>query len=183
MQESVFSMPVVVGESSIDLLGHVNNREYMRWMEAAATAHAASLGWSFDALRSAGRVWVVRQHWIEYLRPAHLGDELVVATWVESVRRLSSLRRYAVLRNGELLTVGATEWVLVDYERRTPCRSPRRCARRSGPLRLTRRFSGTWASGGWSALRRVPDSPRRPNEELWNIPSKLKMSRSATAIA
>lgn len=109
MQESVFSMPVVVGESSIDLLGHVNNREYMRWMEAAATAHAASLGWSFDALRSAGRVWVVRQHWIEYLRPAHLGDELVVATWVESVRRLSSLRRYAVLRNGELLTVGATE--------------------------------------------------------------------------
>ena len=116
MQESVFSMPVVVGESSIDLLGHVNNREYMRWMEAAATAHAASLGWSFDALRSAGRVWVVRQHWIEYLRSARLGDELVVATWVESVRRLSSLRRYAVLRNGELLTVGATEWVLVDYE-------------------------------------------------------------------
>ena len=124
MQESVFSMPVVVGESSIDLLGHVNNREYMRWMEAAATAHAASLGWSFDALRSAGRVWVVRQHWIEYLRPAHLGDELVVATWVESVRRLSSLRRYAVLRNGELLTVGATEWVLVDYERRTPVQIP-----------------------------------------------------------
>ena len=112
MQESVFSMPVVVGESSIDLLGHVNNREYMRWMEAAATAHAASLGWSFDALRSAGRVWVVRQHWIEYLRSARLGDEL------------SSLRRYAVLRNGELLTVGATEWVLVDYERRTPVQIP-----------------------------------------------------------
>ena len=88
------------------------------------TAHAASLGWSFDALRSAGRVWVVRQHWIEYLRSARLGDELVVATWVESVRRLSSLRRYAVLRNGELLTVGATEWVLVDYERRTPVQIP-----------------------------------------------------------
>ena len=41
-----------------------------------------------------------------------------------SVRRLSSLRRYAVLRNGELLTVGATEWVLVDYERRTPVQIP-----------------------------------------------------------
>ena len=120
MRESVFSMPVVVGEASIDLLGHVNNREYMRWMETAATAHAASLGWSFDALRDAGRVWVVRQHWIEYLRPAHLEDKLVVATWVENVRRLSSLRRYAVLREGELLTVGATEWVLVDYEKRTP---------------------------------------------------------------
>ena len=78
MQESVFSMPVVVGESSIDLLGHVNNREYMRWMEAAATAHAASLGWSFDALRSAGRVWVVRQHWIEYLRDCKLDDTVEV---------------------------------------------------------------------------------------------------------
>lgn len=39
MQESVFSMPVVVGESSIDLLGHVNNREYMRWMEEIGRAH------------------------------------------------------------------------------------------------------------------------------------------------
>lgn len=124
MQESVFSMPVVVSESSIDLLGHVNNREYMRWMEIAATAHAASLGWSFDALRSAGCVWVVRQHWIEYLRPAHLGDELVVATWVENVRRLSSLRRYAVLRGEDLLTVGATEWVLIDYEKRMPVQIP-----------------------------------------------------------
>ena len=152
-------------------------------MEAAATAHAASLGWSFDALRSAGRVWVVRQHWIEYLRSARLGDELVVATWVESVRRLSSLRRYAVLRNGELLTVGATEWVLVDYERRTPVQIPeemRASFRLVAPDAEVLRDMGIRRM---SALRRVRDSPRRPNEELWNIPSKLKMSHSAMAIA
>lgn len=120
MTDPIYRLPVTVGASSIDILGHVNNREYIRWMEEAATLHAASRGQTFEALKASGRAWVVRQHWIEYLRPALFGDELVVYTWVQSIRRISSLRRYAIMRQNELLTVGATEWVLVDYVRRRP---------------------------------------------------------------
>ena len=124
MKNPIYRLPVTVEASSIDILGHVNNREYIRWMEEVATLHAASRGQTFEALKASGCAWVVRQHWIEYLKPALLGDKLDVYTWVQTVRRISSLRRYAIMRQGELLTVGATEWVYVDYVRRRPMAIP-----------------------------------------------------------
>ena len=122
MAERIYQLPFAVDAGSIDVLGHVNNWEYLRWMEAAATAHAAQCGWSFDALRDAGRMWVARQHWVEYLRPAFEGDRLNLCTWVQSFRGSASLRRYALKRGGELLMIGATEWIFVDYARRRPVR-------------------------------------------------------------
>ena len=82
MCDSVYRYDITVGPESIDLLGHVNNREYLRWMEEAATAHAASLGWSFENLKAIGRAWVAREHWIEYLMPAFEGERLELFTWV-----------------------------------------------------------------------------------------------------
>lgn len=82
--------------------------------------HAASLGWDLEHLRSIGRVWVAREHWIEYLRPSFLGESLTMYTWVQSFRAAASLRRYAVKRGGELIMVGATEWVFVDYDKKHP---------------------------------------------------------------
>ena len=120
MTNAVFTMSFSVGPDDIDLLNHVNNRVYLRWMEEAATAHAARCGWTFGDLKKVNRAWVARQHWIEYLKPALLGDNLTLYTWVQSSKRFSSLRRYALKRGNELLTVGATEWVLINLEKRTP---------------------------------------------------------------
>lgn len=120
MCDSVYRYDITVGPESIDLLGHVNNREYLRWMEEAATAHATSLGWSFGNLKAIGRAWVAREHWIEYLMPAFEGERLELFTWVQSLRGATSLRRYALRRGEDLLMTSATEWVFVDYERRRP---------------------------------------------------------------
>lgn len=113
-----------VTASSIDVLGHVNNREYLRWTETAATAHAESLGWPLDAMKRAGGVWVAHRHWIEYLQPAHQGDEIDLYTWVETMGSAASLRRFAVKSGERLLAVAATEWVYVDVERMRPCLIP-----------------------------------------------------------
>lgn len=120
MTERIFQETFVVGSESIDVLGHVNNREYLRWMERIATNHAANLGWDLGALRSIGRVWVAREHWLEYLRPCFLGDQVTVYSWVQSFRTAASLRRYAVKRGDELVMVGATEWVFVDFDNKRP---------------------------------------------------------------
>lgn len=120
MKEAVYTKKIHVGPESIDVLEHVNNREYLRWMEEAATDHAAKCGWTFSELKKVNRAWVARQHWIEYLRPALLGDDLILYTWVQGAKRFSSLRRYALKRGNELLMVGATEWVLVDFAERRP---------------------------------------------------------------
>lgn len=120
MTERIYHETFVVGPESIDVLGHVNNCEYLKWMEHAAMHHAASIGWGFAALRSMGRTWVAREHWVEYLRPSFEGERLEMFSWIQGWRAAASLRRYAIRRADELIFVGATEWVFVDYEKRRP---------------------------------------------------------------
>lgn len=127
-EPAIHHVHFTVTASSIDVLGHVNNREYLRWTEEAATAHAALLGWTLEAMRREGAVWVAHQHWIEYLHPAHSGDEIDLYTWVENIRGAASLRRFAVKSGEKLLAVAATEWVYVDTERMRPCLIPEHVA-------------------------------------------------------
>jgi acyl-CoA thioester hydrolase len=103
-----------VPPEAIDGNGHVNNVEYIRWMIAAAHRHAEFLG-SPARTRAIGAAWVVRAHWIEYLRPALAGEEVVAETWVSEMRRVQSIRSYRFLRRGDmaLYARGRTEWVFV----------------------------------------------------------------------
>lgn len=122
MTKRIFQYPIHVEASAIDVQKHVNNCEYLRWMEAAATRHSAQNGWAYADLVGIGRMWVARQHWVEYLKPAYLGEDLMMYTWVQSIRHFASMRRYALKRGDDLLMVGATEWVFIDSERLRPAR-------------------------------------------------------------
>jgi acyl-CoA thioester hydrolase len=104
-----------VPADAIDANGHVNNVEYVRWMQEAATRHFESAGGE-PLLRAAGASWVVRSHRVEYLRPAMPGDRVRVKTWVADFRRVQSLRKYEFSRadDGTVLARGETEWVFVD---------------------------------------------------------------------
>ncbi len=102
-----------VDPQAIDVNAHVNNVEYLRWMQDAAISHADAVGGS-AATREAGASWVVRSHHIEYLRPAFAGENLTILTWVSTVRRSSSLRKYLITRGEELVARGETVWVFVD---------------------------------------------------------------------
>ncbi|MGV0952623.1 MAG: acyl-CoA thioesterase, partial [Azonexus sp.] len=37
--------PFTIASESIDMNGHVNNQEYVRWMQDIATAHSHEQGW------------------------------------------------------------------------------------------------------------------------------------------
>jgi acyl-CoA thioester hydrolase len=106
---------VAVAAAAIDVNGHANNVEYLRWMQDAATSHSDHVGCT-DATRAAGATWVVRSHHIEYLRPAFAGDTVEVRTWVADFRRAFSLRKYELVRRGDgsLLARGETNWAFVD---------------------------------------------------------------------
>ena len=112
---AIFSMEITVEPESIDMLKHVNNREYRRWLEEAAIAHAASLGWTTEVYLKRHEAWVVREHWIEYLRPTFLGDKLTMYTWVQNVSGSRSLRRYALVKGNRVVSCGATEWAYIDF--------------------------------------------------------------------
>jgi acyl-CoA thioester hydrolase len=104
-----------VSEEHIDRNGHVNNVVYVQWMQDAAIHHSEASGCA-RASRNANAIWVVRSHYVTYLKPAFSGDEIVALTWVCDFRRAVSLRKYRFLRSGDnaVLSTGTTEWVFVD---------------------------------------------------------------------
>ncbi len=110
----------------IDALDHVNNLHYLAWTQAAAKAHSVAVGWPFERYAALGAAWVVRSHQIEYLRPARLGDSVVVRTWVSEMGKIHSLRRYQIVRReGEvLLATAQTQWIFVRIATQTIERVP-----------------------------------------------------------
>ncbi len=117
---AIFHYTHRVRDDEIDaVIGHVNNLAYLKWMQTAAMAHSAARGWPTEAYRKLGAGWVVRSHEIEYLRPAFPADEIVVRTWVADFKKVSSLRRYEIVRGGgepeTLLASAATNWAFIDF--------------------------------------------------------------------
>jgi acyl-CoA thioester hydrolase len=125
---AVFEYLHVVADAEIDdLLRHVNNLAYIKWMQAAAMAHSAAQGWPAEAYLTLGAGWVVRSHQIKYLSPALPGDEIVVRTWVADLGKATSLRRYQIVRPGAretILAVAATDWAFVQFMTHLPRRIP-----------------------------------------------------------
>lgn len=104
-----------VPDTAIDGNGHVNNVQYVQWMQDAAVLHSDAVGCT-EATHAIGATWVARSHWIEYLRPAFVGDRIAVLTWVANFRRVRSLRQYRFVRIADeaVLAEGETDWVFVD---------------------------------------------------------------------
>jgi acyl-CoA thioester hydrolase len=124
-QAGVHEQRRTVEAVEIDELGHVNNLRYLEWMLAAAVDHSRAVGWPVERYRELGSAWVVRSHAIEYLRPAFAADEVVVRTWVSEMGKVSSRRKYAIVRaDGRLLARAETLWVFVSRDRHTLDRVP-----------------------------------------------------------
>ena len=123
---AIFEYRYKVTAADIDGVGHVNNISYLRWMQDAAVAHSAAQGWPSKAYHQLGQGWVVRSHAIEYLIPAYSGDEIVVKTWVANMKRVTSMRRYELIRisDEKKLAVASTNWAFVKFETHQPCRVP-----------------------------------------------------------
>jgi acyl-CoA thioester hydrolase len=115
-----------VAPSEIDGQGHANNVAFVAWMQEAALAHSAALGWPAERYRQLGMGWVVRRHEIEYLHPALSGEEIIVETRVTEMRRATSTRQYRIIRraDGKLLARAQTDWAFVNYSTGRPTRIP-----------------------------------------------------------
>ena len=94
----------------------LNNQRYVAWMQEVATAHSAANGWPMERYLQTGAAWVVRSHFIEYLRPAFAGDALEIDTWAASLALRDVIRRYQFHRAGLLLARAETKWVYVDIK-------------------------------------------------------------------
>ncbi len=109
-----------------DAYGHVNNANYVRYMQEAALDASAAVGYDEARYNELGHIWLIRETNIEYLRPLRFGDSVEVTTWVGDVRRVRS-RRFYELSNaatGDMVAEGSTDWVYIDRAAQRPAQVP-----------------------------------------------------------
>jgi acyl-CoA thioester hydrolase len=126
MTNGVATIEMVVPVAAIDVNGHVNNVQYVQWMQEAAMAHSASLGWPTERFLSLGRTWIIRSHTIEYFHSAYAGETIHILTWVADFQKIRSLRKYKFHRpaDGVVLAAAETLFIFCDLATGRPVSIP-----------------------------------------------------------
>ena len=108
-----------------DTAGVVYYANYLKFMERARSDMLRAVGVDQrEVLQSGGGAYYVAHVDIRYVRPARLGDELVVLSAVEQVRAASVQIHQRVMRSGELLTDARVTAAFLDANGR-PQRQPK----------------------------------------------------------
>ena len=99
-----------------DAYGHLNNANYLRYMQESAFDASAAVGYDLERYNHMGRQWLIRETEIEYLLPLLYNDKVAVKTWVADFRRSTSRRMYEFYNtaNGMLAARGSTNWAFLD---------------------------------------------------------------------
>lgn len=115
-----------VRSPDIDQFGHVNHAVFLQYLEHARFEALEAAGFSWPVLAERDwRIFVVRIE-VDYVAEARRGDELVVRTWTEGLRRTSMVFGQEILRRthpGELVARARVVAVWVGPDRR-PMRVP-----------------------------------------------------------
>jgi acyl-CoA thioester hydrolase len=109
-----------------DAYGHVNNANYLRYMQETAFDASAAAGYDLARYAALGTHWIVRETEIDYLSPLRYGDSVRVKTWVEDFRRVRSRRAYELYNaaSGDLAARATTDWVYLETATGRPASVP-----------------------------------------------------------
>ncbi|MFI5368832.1 MAG: acyl-CoA thioesterase [Spirochaetia bacterium] len=97
-----------------DSYGHVNNANYLHYLEFARHAYLSDNGISLSALGESGYALLVARIAIDFRRPATTDDQLVVLTRALRKTRIGGVLAQRVLRNEEAVAEAEVTWVCVD---------------------------------------------------------------------
>ncbi len=90
------TVPMEVYYFDTDAGGVVHNIAYLRMVEIARSQLAASLGWTLEEMNRTGMVAVVARTEIDYLKPARLGDSLLVTAELTRLEKIRSFMRFEI---------------------------------------------------------------------------------------
>lgn len=117
----VYKHELVVKSEHLDELNHVNNVQYLNWVQDIARAH-----WQQNATAQlqANYFWVVLSHHIEYKASALLNDTLLIKTHVSESKGLTSIRHVDIYNKDsqKLIATCETKWCLMSKATSKPTR-------------------------------------------------------------
>tara|TARA_B100001029_G_C14780211_1_gene296097 strand:+ start:206 stop:613 length:408 start_codon:yes stop_codon:yes gene_type:complete len=114
MISKIYEIEKTVKNKHLDEFNHVNNVQYLYWIQQVSQAHWSNL--IFKKNITSKGLWVVRSHKIEYKNLTKLNDKIIVSTYIKSIKDYLSERSVVIkLKKTEKILVKClTEWCYVD---------------------------------------------------------------------
>ena len=110
---------VGIDPADIDLMGHVNNASYLKWVQEAVVSHWQRLA-PPDAV--AAHLWVALKHEITYRKPTFLGDDVIATVLLEKVQGARAFYETIIKRGDEVLAEIKSSWCSLDAKTLRPAR-------------------------------------------------------------
>jgi len=95
--------PISVRFYELDPYRHLNHSVYIQYFETGRIDMFKAMGWSLTQMADLGTRVVVVSIETQFLAAGVEGDELVVETWVEDVKRVSMEFGQRIVRGSEVL--------------------------------------------------------------------------------
>ncbi|MBB5984042.1 acyl-CoA thioesterase [Sphingobium lignivorans] len=110
---TAFRMTFVAQPEDIDVMGHVNNAVWVRWMEIVATHHWEALA-PMDVQQRVA--WVVTRHEIDYRGNVRQGETVEAVTQIDGPPRGARFDRVTEFfgTDGKLRVTARTTWAMID---------------------------------------------------------------------
>ncbi|MFV8224594.1 acyl-CoA thioesterase [Christiangramia aquimixticola] len=115
----IYEKHISVEKDHLDDQNHVNNVQYVQWIQDVAQEH-----WEKRASseQKSKMIWVVVKHEIDYKKEAFMGDPISLQTYVGETTHVTSVR-HVIIKNsetGKVLVEAKTTWCLLDSETKRP---------------------------------------------------------------
>lgn len=134
-----YEIEVAVRTYELDMLGHVNNAVYLNWLEQGRLSAMEGAGYAVRTLSQDWLTNIVRAE-VDFRRPVHYGDAVIVTTGLERVGTSSFTLASEILRLPDREVVAEAKAVLVWLDET------------GRPKPLPEDFSERWSAGLASSL-------------------------------
>lgn len=115
--------PITVRFYELDPYGHLNHSVYIQYFEVGRIDLFSSFGWTLGGLAELGTQVVVSSITTNFLSPGVEGDQLVVESWVEEVKRVTTTFGQRIMRGDTVLAEQTVVGACLNTEGR-PMRFP-----------------------------------------------------------
>lgn len=115
--------PISVRFYELDPYRHLNHSVYIQYFEVGRIDLFAAFGWTLGRMEDLGTQILVTDIETRFLKPATEGDELIVETWVEEVKRVTTLFGQRIMRGEEIIATQKVRGACVTLDGK-PTRFP-----------------------------------------------------------
>jgi len=114
METMICTCSLTVRTYECDSYGHVNNANYLHYLEYARYEFLRGVGFDYPAMLAAGYGVYIARVEIDYKKPAVVDDELSIKSWPVKKGAVSGVIAQEIRRGDDLIVTAKVTWAFVD---------------------------------------------------------------------